>query len=241
MDNTSNYMDSVQLTQKVVAYQMPLGAKQLLAEHPPLIVCGITAAGKNAIIEEVSQLGGIGQVVSHTTRPLRINHGVSEMDGEDYHFVTQSDIEKMVEQQQFIEVKPVHREYYGTSLAAYKQVVMRGEQPALNVDVQGAVELIAELPSLRPVFIVPPSAAAWRERLQGRGSVDLDKLQHRLDSAIEELQTVIGNPSFNILINDNLTAASERLAKKQVGRSPEDLAVVKGLLEEIKKERQKVS
>ena len=213
-------VDNKQLIKVVSGYSMPKAARQLVSLSQPLVICGTTAAGKDTVLRDLMKRGGYKNVISHTTRQPRLNGGVMEQDGRDYYFVDKQTLEKMVIQHQFIEVKAVHHDFYGTSLDAYDQIVKDGKIPALVIDVQGALELLAALPSLRPVFVVPPSYDVWRQRLAGRGDMSLAELKRRLQSAVTEITSVLNTPAFDLVLNDDIGSAAEAIYSHAVGRQP---------------------
>jgi guanylate kinase len=229
-----------QLTKAVVDYKMPSAARQLLETHPPLIICGITGAGKNAVFAELVKLGSYQAVVSHTTRLPRVNDGVMEKEGIDYWFVDPATIARMISNQQFIEIKPVHRDFNGTSLKAYKQSMERSQIPVLIIDVQGADELVRTIPSLRPVFVLPPDFYTWRQRLEKRGAMKRADLSRRLQSATREIEKVLNNPSFDLVINLDQVKAATEIVSHKVGRDKAVLDLADELLTDIKEAKKRL-
>ncbi|MEO8785314.1 MAG: hypothetical protein ABI221_03375 [Candidatus Saccharimonadales bacterium] len=228
------------LSQAIAKYQMPPEAKKLLSDHPPLIICGITAAGKNTVFAEAVKLGGYQEVVSHTTRAPRHNQGKEEVDGVSYHFVNDKKISKMVQEHRFIEVKMVHRHVYGTSMEAYHNPIGVGKTPALIIDVQGIEDLVTAVPSLRPVFVLPPDFATWHARLIHRGDIAATDYISRLESAIMEIGIVTKNPAFQLVINDEVSHAARSIQAGQADRSADKLAIMNDLLQHIKSELEKL-
>lgn len=226
--------ESQQLLEAVKTYRMPLAAHQLLSKTQPLILCGITAAGKDTVFNDLMRSGGYKDVVSHTTRQPRLNQGVMEQDGKDYYFVSLATLAEMVIAQKFIEVKAVHHDFYGTSIEAYRQVAESDSMPVLVIDVQGAVEFAAALPTVRPVFVLPPSYDVWRQRLAGRGSMTANVLKKRLQSAVNEINLVLNNPAFDLVLNDDLGSAAQAIKEHRVGRQPAMVALAQALLQAVK-------
>ncbi|GAC1387612.1 MAG: hypothetical protein NVS1B7_0420 [Candidatus Saccharimonadales bacterium] len=198
-------MDSVlqeQLLQAVTRYKMPEAAKQLVASSKLLAICGVTAAGKNTIVNYLIEHDDFAYMVSHTTRKPRINHGTMEQNGRDYWFVSESKMLELVETESFVEVKQVHGStFYGTSILTINQAVQSDKRPITELDVQGAQELMVHLPELRPMFVLPPSYEVWMTRLNNRGTLDSEDQLRRLHSARAELQIAIDNPSFAFIVN----------------------------------------
>lgn len=191
-----------QLLQAVAEYHMPTKARELVIASELLIICGVTAAGKNTIVNYLIDNDEFACIVSHTTRLPRENHGILEKNGRDYWFVDESKMLELANQNAFVEIKQVHgTTFYGTSIMAVEQAVQSGKRPITEIDVQGVLVLMAELPSLQPLFVMPPSYEAWMERLSNRGTIGRMELQQRLMSAESELRLAIDNPQFELVVN----------------------------------------
>ncbi len=193
------------LKSAVSEYRMPARAKEIVTKSDLVMVCGVTAAGKNTIVHHLIGHADYEYVVSHTTRPPRENHGKLEQNGVEYWFVDNREMLDLVTSQAFVEVKAVHGDtFYGTSIASIERAMKGGRHPVTEVDVQGALEFANAMPQLRPVFILPPSFDVWMERLGTRGVMTESERQRRLVSAKMELQTAIDNPSFSLVINRDI-------------------------------------
>jgi len=194
----------------VASYSMPDIAVQLIGSGEVTVLCGVTASGKNTIANYLVNHGNYSHVVSHTTRLPRENHGVLERNGFEYWFVTPTQMMQLAEQRAFIEVKAIHGDTcYGTSINSVKQVLEVGKHPVMEIDVQGALELTKAVPSLRPLFILPPSFDVWMERLGTRGFLSDGERERRLRSASMEIQTALDHPAFILTVNHEveITAA----------------------------------
>ncbi|HLG90581.1 MAG TPA: guanylate kinase, partial [Candidatus Saccharimonadales bacterium] len=147
-----------QLLEGVRNYKTPQAAQELLAVHPPLVIAGITASGKNSTTKYIVDTTGYRQVITHTTRQPRSD----EVSGQDYYFISDEEMLRMLSSEAMIEAKTVHGEtIYGISLKAYQDVLAAGHKPLLIIDVQGIEDINKYLPNLRPVFLVPPDFDAW--------------------------------------------------------------------------------
>lgn len=214
-------------------YKMPEEARQLLKQQP-LILCGVSAAGKNTIAEELLTKGSYELVVSHTTRQPRENHGMLEENGKDYFFVSEQTMLDLVNRQQFVEVKPVHGNVYGTSLMALAKPFTEGKTPLLIIDVQGAEELIKAVPTLQASFVLPPDMGVWQKRLHSRGQMHPTDLAHRLKNAEYEIETALNNPNFHLFVNVDKALTAQMMHTKEVGRKEDAIAVAQQLLTDIK-------
>jgi guanylate kinase len=221
------------LLEAVEHYTMPEAAQALLRDNPPLILCGITAAGKNTVANELIRQGGYESVISHTTRQPRINQGVMERDGINYHFVDEVMMLELIQHKQFVEAKPVHGKFYGTSIEAFALPLSRGNVPILDIDLEGAEEFVAAVPSSQPIFLLPPSFAIWQERLAGRGPMTTADRIRRMKNAVSEIGRIIEDTTFQILINREKPETSRLIRTHHFGRDSKALNVAKNLMEEI--------
>ncbi len=194
----------------VAAYQMPKHARELIASGQLLVLCGVTASGKNTISNYLVSHGEYKHVISHTTRKPRENHGILEQSGKEYWFVSPEEMLQLVKDKKFIEVKAIHGDTcYGTSIEAVDSVIREGKHPVMEIDVQGVLELTEAVPGLRPLFILPPSFEVWMERLGTRGNISDGERERRLRSASMEIQTALDHPAFILTVNHEveITAA----------------------------------
>jgi guanylate kinase len=198
----------------VASYQMPNHAKELIASGKLLILCGVTASGKNTISNYLVKHGKYEHVVSHTTRHPRENHGILEQSGKEYWFVSPEEMLDMVLQKKFIEVKAIHGDTcYGTSIESVESVIRAGYHPVMEIDVQGVIELVDIVPSLQPIFVLPPSYEVWMERLGTRGEMSDGEKSRRLRSASMEIQTALDHRSFVLVVNHEVEITAAELMR----------------------------
>ena len=168
------------------------------------IVSSPSGAGKTTLtrrlLEEFSP--GLEFSVSHTTRPRR----PGEVEGRDYHFVTPSEFQEMIERGEFAEHAYVHRNRYGTAQAPVEAALAQGRDMIFDVDWQGANALAARWPedSLK-IFILPPSLEALAARLRTRATDDPAVIAHRLEKALDELGHF--DEYTHLIVNDDLDRA----------------------------------
>jgi guanylate kinase len=179
----------------------------------PLVLSAPSGAGKTTIARRLRERrGDVVFSISATTREPR----PGEVDGVDYHFVSEDAFRRMIEAGELIEWAEVHGSYYGTPLANVRQARERGEYLALDIDVQGARQIRAAVPEAVHVFILPPSGQALVERLVGRGSEDEARVQKRLRNALAEIATAA--EFDHVVVNDDLDAAVEDVNAVLEGR-----------------------
>ena len=143
--------------------------------------------------------------VSHTTRPPRGN----EVDGHDYHFVSEDVFDQMVSADGFAEWAHVHQHRYGTAMTEIDRARLSHAGIVFDIDFQGARQLQAVYPDLVTVFILPPSMDELRGRLVGRGTDRPDAIEKRFQQARVEIANY-GLFQY-LLVNDAVDAAFGRL------------------------------
>lgn len=194
------------LTQKLAHYQAPASVSELIRSTQIVFLVGVAGAGKDTIIGELLKSGKYHYIVSHTTRKPRYNHGILETDGLDYHFVDLEKLENMVDAHEFVEVKKVHSNVYGTSVAEIQAAKDKSEIAINEIDVQGIAEYRAISDTVIPIFLLPPSFDVWQERLKRRynGEVDEDDVRERLTTARDEIQEALDKDYYEFVINQDL-------------------------------------
>jgi guanylate kinase len=194
------------LAEKLAGYKPDEAAKQLVKETPVLVLVGPTGAGKDSLKQKLLQTGQFHHIVSHTTRPPRINHGILEKDGEDYHFIDKAEAEKMLDEHKFIEAKMYSDNLYGTSVAEIQAAKNDNKIAMTDIEVQGVAEYKALDPSVMAVFLLPPDFQTWQERLQRRYGdvVDANDYRQRLETALKELDQLLDTNYYVAVINDDL-------------------------------------
>jgi guanylate kinase len=201
------------LAEKLVAYQPDDSARQLVKETPVLLLVGPTGAGKDSLKDRLLETGGYHHIVSHTTRPPRINHGVPEQDGREYHFIDKATAEKMLDEHGFIEAKIYSGNLYGTSVAEIRAAHDEGKIAMTDIEVQGVAEYKALDPGVMAVFLLPPDFKTWQERLQRRYGdvVDAADARLRMETALKELQQLLTTDYYVAVINDDLETALNQI------------------------------
>lgn len=175
------------------------------------ILSAPSGAGKTTLIQNLvngrfSDLGGLAFSVSHTTRQPR----QGELDGKDYHFVDHATFLGMIEADAFLEWAKVHDNYYGTSRQEVFPRLERGIDVLLDIDVQGAEQVVLRVPEAHSVFVLPPGYEALEQRLRGRGLDDDGTIARRLEVSLAEVSRY--DRYRYVIINDDARRASEALA-----------------------------
>lgn len=149
-----------------------------------LVISGPSGTGKGTLIKRLmDEDSSLVFSVSATTRAPR----PGEIDGVHYHFVTNEQYDQLVAENAFVEYANVHGNRYGTLRSEVYQRLERGENVVLDIDVQGALNVIAHEKEKVSIFILPPSMKVLRERLTGRGTETEEAVERRLHNAIWEI------------------------------------------------------
>jgi guanylate kinase len=172
-----------------------------------LIISSPSGAGKTTLTHRLLQeFPELRFSVSHTTRQPRAN----EVDGQDYHFVSEQAFREVLADDGFAEWAEVHGNLYGTSVSEIERARAGGKAGLLfDVDYQGARQIKEKFPHATGVFILPPSMEELRRRLDGRGSDDEASRRRRFEKAREEIEHY---PFFDyMIVNDDLQQALAQL------------------------------
>ena len=175
-----------------------------------IIISSPSGGGKGTLIKEVrSMLPDLGYSCSHTTRPQRFG----EEEGREYFFISREEFERRIESGDFLEYANVHGNLYGTSLAESRKVFNTGKDLIVEVDVQGALQMMAnaDLDGSRiSIFILPPSFEVLRARLTSRNTEEPDELRTRLKNSFSEVSEY---KKFDyVIVNEDLPTAARQLA-----------------------------
>jgi guanylate kinase len=183
------------------------------------IISAPSGSGKSTLVSEVRRLvQGLEFSISYTTRAPR----GSEEDGREYHFTDKATFERMVAAGEFLEYATVFgNHYYGTAVSALEQARVNGHDLLLDIDVQGALQVMKKVPEAVSIFILPPTPEVLERRLRNRsqaeGVADEAEIEKRLAQARNELQKL--SDYKYALVNDVLDqAASEMRAIVLVAR-----------------------
>jgi guanylate kinase len=162
--------------------------------------------GKGTLIKEMMRrYPRLKLSVSATTRKPR----PGERNGVDYHFMDRETFREMIEQGRFLEWAVVHGSYYGTPEREVREMLDRGLDVVLEIDVQGARQVKNKVPEAVTVFILPPSLEVLEKRLRERGTEDERDLKRRLENAVKEKEER-GFFDYEV-VNDELSRAVQEV------------------------------
>ena len=171
-----------------------------------VVVSGFSGAGKGTVMKRLMEkYDDYALSISVTTRPPR----EGERDGIEYFFKTKEEVEAMIENDEFLEYARYVDNYYGTLRLYVEEMLAKGKNVILEIEIQGAMQIKAKNQEAVLVFVTPPSFEELRNRLVGRGTETADVIESRLKRASEEAE---GMPSYDyILVNDQVEDCVDRL------------------------------
>ena len=148
------------------------------------VVSAPSGAGKTSLCHELmALLPDLRFSVSCTTRQPR----PGEVPERDYHFVDEPTFRGMIKEGAFLEWAEVYGKLYGTPRAPLQEWIAQGCDVLLDIDTQGAMQIRRHVPEAVSVYILPPSMAVLRRRLEDRQGDSPDEIAKRLKRAKDEV------------------------------------------------------
>ena len=171
------------------------------------VVSAPSGGGKTSLCKEViKRLPNFEHGISYTTRKRR----PTEVDGKDYHFISEEKFTRMVAADEFVEYAHVHGNYYGTSINDIAETLSHGKYLLIDIDVQGARQIEEYYGDEGIfVFILPPDFELLRTRLTERQTDSAEEIERRLQKAEEEVRHY-QNYDY-VIINDDFDLAVKEL------------------------------
>jgi guanylate kinase len=188
------------------------------------VISAPSGAGKTTLCKEIIDIfPGLRHSVSYTTRTPR----PGEVHGRDYFFVGQDEFSRMVAASEFAEWAEVHGNHYGTSLATLNECRSRGVDLILDIDCQGAQQLKGRIGGGVYIFILPPSIAELRRRLDNRSSDTEEVIERRINNAAAEIKEARWYDY--IIVNDRFSEAVIQLKSVLIAEQCRSSRVIQGI------------
>lgn len=169
-----------------------------------LIISGPSGVGKGTVVKELLKNDDYALSVSATTREPR----EGETHGKEYFFLKKDEFEALIQEEKVLEYAQYCNNYYGTPKEYVEKTVSDGKNIILEIEVQGALQVMEKLKDAVSIFIMPKSMEVLKKRLTGRGTETAEVIEKRMNTAIKEMQEaknydyVVINDDLNDCVND---------------------------------------
>jgi guanylate kinase len=194
------------------------------------IISAPSGSGKSTLVNQLrSMVDNLEFSVSYTTRPVR----GSEQNGREYHFVPREEFERRIKADAFLEYAEVFGNYYGTARDAVQHAHDAGKDLILDIDIQGAEQVMQRVPEAVSIFIVPPSPAVLEKRLRNRSAAEKvtseEVIERRLNEARREVERLweYRYALVNDVLEDAVAELKAIVESERRNASPETAALAR--------------
>lgn len=172
-----------------------------------ILISGPSGTGKGTVCDLLRKNHPeISYSISATTRQPR----PGEQDGVNYYFYDKEKFQQMIAAGELLEWAEVYGNYYGTPKQKVLDRLNAGDDILLEIDTQGALNVMQAMPEGLFIFLLPPSLEELANRLKGRGTETEESLQRRLGAAVDEIK--IAHNYRYVVVNDKVEAAEKAIA-----------------------------
>lgn len=173
-----------------------------------IAISGVAGSGKGSVWKILKKYPEkFAFSVSYTTRELR----EGEVEGREYHFISDEEFDLAVKNGQFLEWEQVHLDKYGTKKKDFEALIKSGKIPVLEIDVLGVKNIKEKFGNVFSIFITTPSLEAAMKRLKKRGTEDQKSFNKRITRY--HFETKRAKEYDHTIINDNLERARKELLR----------------------------
>ena len=172
-----------------------------------VIISGPSGSGKTTVCKLLEKDPHVKQSVSVTTRPPR----QGEKHGEAYYFVSNAEFEDMIQRHELVEYATYCGYYYGTPLQALKEALTKDIYCVLEIEVQGALQIMSKFPEAISIFLLPPDKKTLGHRLIQRNTNKEQDIARRLKIADKEL--AYRDKYTYCVVNDDLEVTVNTIRK----------------------------
>lgn len=191
-----------------------------------VVLSGPSGVGKTTVAQRLLEKGGYVRSVSVTTRPKR----EGEVDGEDYHFISKEEFERLRDANELVEHAEVHGNFYGTPKQPLREALKAGKAYLLVIDVNGGFQVRGRGFDSELIFLAPPDKEELARRLSARGTEDtaqqtirLQRVEMELQRAAEIYNDIVVNKDLDDCVEEVhelvLSARRKLLEKKNAGET----------------------
>ena len=165
-----------------------------------VVLSSPSGAGKTTLVKKISSDNKFSISISHTTRKPRSQ----EINGKDYFFISNTEFEKLIKDQKFLEYAKVFNNYYGSSSDNVINMLNNGENVIFDIDWQGTQQIKQKKLnySIFTIFILPPSKQELLNRLMTRETNNKEVVEERMR---QFKQDILHWTEYDfVVINDDL-------------------------------------